>query len=118
MADEAGRLVTARAANVNPDYRFPAMWGPNFDWIPDQDHGDNLLMALELMLLQSDGERIFLLPAGPREWNVRFKLHAPHRTTIECEVKQGHVERLDVDPPSRRKDVVFPQGWEPGGEAR
>jgi len=57
-------LVAARAAQPLPGgYRFPAMWGPNFDWIPDQDHGNNILTTVQNMLLQSDGRRLFLLPA-------------------------------------------------------
>ena len=62
---EAARLVAARAARSNPDYRFPAMWGPNFDWIPDQDHGSVMMIALQRMALQYEGNEIRLLPAWP-----------------------------------------------------
>jgi hypothetical protein len=106
LGDEAGRLVAARAAQINRDYRFPVMWGPNFDWIPDQDHGNNILTTLQYMLLQSDGDKLFLLPAWRREWDVDFKLHAPKRTTVECAVKGGKIVKLKITPESRRKDVV------------
>jgi hypothetical protein len=89
------------------DSRFDAFWGPNYDWIPDQDHGGILLKALQAMLLQTDGERIYLLPAWPMDWDVTFKLHAPHRTIIEGEVRDGRIERLRVTPEERRKDVVI-----------
>ena len=46
LADEAAGLVASRAASRDEGSRFPAFWGPNFDWIPDQDHGGNLMMAL------------------------------------------------------------------------
>ena len=66
LGDEAARLVSARASQINRAYRFPAMWGPNFDWIPDQDHGNNILTTLQYMLLQDDGER-HLRSAGMAE---------------------------------------------------
>ena len=105
LGDEAARLVSARASQINRAYRFPAMWGPNFDWIPDQDHGNNILTTLQYMLLQDDGERIHVLPAWPKQWNVSFKLHAPKQTTVECEVKGGKVVKLKVTPESRRESV-------------
>jgi hypothetical protein len=106
LTDEAARILKVKAANSHPNYRWPATWGPNFDWLPDQDHGSNLLETTQLMLLQSDGDVIRLLPAWPKKWDVHFKLHAPHRTTVECVYRGGKIERLKVEPPSRRKDVV------------
>jgi hypothetical protein len=38
LTDEARRFVVRRAVTSYPAARFPAFWGPNFDWIPDQDH--------------------------------------------------------------------------------
>lgn len=104
LGDEAGRLVTARAAQINGSYRFPAMWGPNFDWIPDQDHGNNILTTLHCMLLQSDGDKIYALPAWPKSWNVSFKLHTAKNTVIRCVYQNGKVQVLEVTPPSRRVD--------------
>jgi hypothetical protein len=106
LTDEAARILKVKAANSHPNYRWPATWGPNFDWLPDQDHGSNLLETTQLMLLQADGDVIRLLPAWPKEWDVHFKLHAPHRTTVECVYRHGKIEQLKVEPPSRRKDVV------------
>jgi hypothetical protein len=104
LGDEAGRLVAARARNINGGYRFPAMWR-GFDWIPDQDHGVNILTTLQCMLLQSDGRKLYVLPAWPKNWNVAFKLHAPYNTTVEGVFKAGKLEQLKVTPESRRKDV-------------
>jgi hypothetical protein len=120
MTDEAARILSVKCANSNPAYRWPATWGPNFDWLPDQNHGGNLLETADLMLLQGDpieeGGAIRLLPAWPKAWDVDFKLHAPGNTVVECTVKSGRVVRLQVAPASRRKDVVLPEGWalEPG----
>lgn len=105
MTDEAKANIVAKAANSHPKHRFPAMWGPNFDWLPDQTHGGNLMHLLQCMLIQPRGDKILLLPAWPREWNVSFKLHAPKNTVVECEYRDGEVVRLDVTPESRRKDV-------------
>jgi len=106
LGDEAGRQLAARATAINGAYRFPAMWGPFNDWIPDQDHGNNILNTLHFMLLQYDGDRLFLLPAWPKAWNVAFKLHAPKNTTVEGEVRNGKVVSLTVTPKSRTSDVI------------
>ncbi len=106
LADEARRMVTGRFATKHAGSRFPAFWGPNFDWIPDQDHGGNGLMALQTMLLQSEGRKIFLFPAWPKVWDVEFKLHAPFNTTVEGVYRAGKLERLKVTPKTRARDVV------------
>ena len=105
LGDEAGRQVSERAKRINGGHRFPAMW-VGFDSIPDQDHGVNILTTLQYMLLQSDGNKIYVLPAWPKSWNVSFKLHAPSNTTVEGIVKAGKLEKLIVTPASRAKDVV------------
>ena len=67
LTDEAARILNKKCANSREGYRWPATWGPNFDWLPDQNHGGNLLETTQLMLLQSDGEKIRLLPAWPKQ---------------------------------------------------
>ncbi|GAF97738.1 unnamed protein product, partial [marine sediment metagenome] len=101
------RNLVGRAKNSHRGSRFPAFWGPNYDWIPDQDHGGVLMKALQAMLLQTDGSRIFLLPAWPKDWNVEFRLHAPAKTTIECTYRDGKVRSLTVTPPERKADLVI-----------
>jgi hypothetical protein len=105
LGDEAGRQLADRARRINGGYRFPAMW-TGFDWIPDQDHGANILTTLQLMLLQWEGKKLFVLPAWPANWDASFKLHAPYNTTVEGKFKAGKLEQLTVTPESRRKDVV------------
>jgi hypothetical protein len=106
MTEEATRILDIKVANSNPAYRWPATWGPNFDWLPDQDHGSNLLLTTQLMLMQCDGAAIRLLPAWPKDRAVHFKLHAPYNTTVECIYRAGKIEKLVVTPESRRKDIV------------
>jgi len=108
LADEARQQLVGRARHHHRGSRFPAFWGPNYDWIPDQDHGGVLMKALQAMVLQADpySEKIYLLPAWPKDWDVRFKLHAPNRTTVECEYRDGKIETLVVTPAERRRDIV------------
>lgn len=89
-----------------PRARFPAFWECKMDGTPDNDHGANSVNTLQSMLLQSDGEKIFLLPAWPEDWNVSFKLCAANNTTLECEYRDGKVQSLKVTPESRRADVI------------
>ena len=109
LAEAARSNLVARARSHDPQSRFPAFWGPNYDWTPDQDHGGVLMKAFQSMLLQTDGRKILLLPAWPKDWEVSFKLHAPYQTVLEGEYRQGQVRSLKVTPEARRADVVLPQ---------
>jgi hypothetical protein len=105
LTDESARIMKVKCANSHPSYRWPATWGPNFDWLPDQDHGSNLLEMAQFMLMQCDGDKIMLLPAWPKTWDASFKLHAPKNTTVECIYRRGKIEKLEVTPAERKKDV-------------
>ncbi|MCX7012091.1 MAG: DUF5703 domain-containing protein [Candidatus Sumerlaeota bacterium] len=107
LTETAADYVVGRAKNKHEGSRFPAFWGPNFDWIPDQDHGGNLMMALQTMLIQADAGKIWLLPAWPRNWNVDFRLHAPDRTVVEGVVENGKLLKMKVSPETRGKDVIL-----------
>jgi hypothetical protein len=109
LTGEASRILKIKCGNSHPAYRWPATWGPNFDWLPDQNHGGNLLETAQLMLLQSVGDKILLLPAWPKGWDVHFKLRAPRNTVVECVYRRGKIQRLAVSPESRRADIVLPQ---------
>ena len=105
LAEEAAISLKGKCANSHPAFRFPATWGPNFDWLPDQNHGGNLMTMTQLMLMQPVGRRILLLPAWPPGWDVSFRLHAPGHTIIEGRVEGNKVTRLVVEPDSRRADI-------------
>lgn len=105
LSEQAREYVVGRARNWHQESRFPAFWGPNYDWIPDQDHGSVLLKATQAMLMQVDGRKIYLLPAWPKDWDVDFKLHAPYKTMVEGQVRQGRIMKLKVTPASRRQDI-------------
>ena len=109
---EAARRVIDKLSNTTaPQVRFPAVFGPGHDWLPDHNWGGSGMVGLQEMLMAADpyGDgKIYLLPAWPKDWNVSFKLHAPQQTTAEATVKNGKLTELKVTPESRRKDVVIP----------
>jgi len=109
LTDEAARLIQQKLGDG--PYRFPAFWGPGFDWSPDHNWGGSGMIALQEMLLQEtpDG-KLYLFPAWPREWNIRFRLHASRGTTVEAEMKDGQVVNVKVMPKNRQTDVVYPEG--------
>jgi hypothetical protein len=104
LTEEAGKLTAMKLRNSGR--RFPAFWGPGFDWTPDHNWGGSGMICLQEMLLQVDDRKIYLLPAWPMDWDVHFKLHAPYGTTVEATVKDGRLQNLIVLPAEREKDVV------------
>ncbi len=106
LTDEAVRLNKEKLANG--PHRFPAFWGPGFDWTPDHNWGGSGMIGLQEMLLQAEGDEIHLFPAWPSTENVHFKLHAPENTVVEATLQQGKLTQLIVTPASRRAQVVLP----------
>ncbi|WP_426061774.1 DUF5703 domain-containing protein [Hymenobacter sp. B1770] len=104
LTDEAAELTVGKLKDSGR--RFPAFWGPGYDWAPDHNWGGSGMIGLQEMLLQTDDRKIYLLPAWPKTWDVHFKLHAPYQTTVEATFRNGKVQELKVLPESRRKDVV------------
>ncbi|MFL5811110.1 MAG: hypothetical protein ACJ749_16430, partial [Flavisolibacter sp.] len=104
LTDEAAKLTGLKLKNSKR--RFPAFWGPGFDWTPDHNWGGSGMIGLQEMLMQVDDKRIYLLPAWPKDWNVHFKLYAPYQTTVEAKVSNGKIESLKVSPESRKKDII------------
>ncbi|MEC3907854.1 DUF5703 domain-containing protein [Tamlana sp. 2201CG12-4] len=109
LTEQAKANLVERSSNYDKNSRFPAFWGPNYDWTPDQDHGGILMKAFQSMLMQIDpySKKIYLLPAWPKEWNADFKLHAPYNTIIEAKVVNGKIEKLQVTPSSRKEDIII-----------
>ena len=105
LTEEAKRLTLAKLSNG--PHRFPAFWGPGYDWTPDHNWGGSGMIGLQEMLLQTNGAQILLFPAWPKEWNVHFKLHAPGNTTVEATLKDGKVTDLKVSPENRKKYIII-----------
>lgn len=97
----------------HPDIRFPGFFGPNCDWVPDQDHGCVNSLALQKMCLQTQHGKLRILPAWPKHWNVHYRLHAPGGTTVEVDYREGEIVELNVTPESRRADVILEKRFAP-----
>ena len=105
LTDEAARLVKMKMGDG--PHRFPAFWGPGFDWSPDHNWGGSGMIGMQEMLMQEYDGKIYLFPAWPRDWDVRFKLHASGNTIVEATLKGGKVVQLEVTPSERQKDLVY-----------
>nr|WP_294895282.1 DUF5703 domain-containing protein [uncultured Pedobacter sp.] len=103
LTNEAMKYTFAKLKNS--DRRFPAFWGPGYDWTPDHNWGGSGMIGLQEMLLQDVGDKILLFPAWPKNIDVHFKLHAPQQTVVEAALKNGKVNIIKVIPESRRKDI-------------
>lgn len=108
LSEEAQDFVVGRVQKPAAGFRFPAFWGPNDDWMPDQNQMTIMLTTLQRMLMQSEGHKIYLLPAWPKNWEADFKLQAPGNTTVVGKVANGKMTELSVSPENRRKDIVEP----------
>lgn len=103
LTEEASRLTLLKLGDSGR--RFPAFWGPGYDWTPDHNWGGSGMIGLQEMLMQTSGRKIYLLPAWPKNWDVHFKLHAPYETSVEAVVVKGKIVSLNVIPSGRKKDV-------------
>ncbi|MBD1424667.1 DUF5703 domain-containing protein [Sphingobacterium arenae] len=104
LTAEAKKFTTLKLKNA--DRRFPTFWGPGFDWVPDHNWGGSGMIGLQEMLLQAVDDKLYLFPAWPVEWDVDFKLHAPHQTTVEGKLRNGKLVDLRVLPEKRTADVI------------
>jgi hypothetical protein len=103
LTNDAWNLTSLKLKNSGR--RFPAFWGPGFDWTPDHNWGGSGMIGMQEMLMQTDDKRILLFPSWPKDKDVHFKLHAPYNTTVEAELKNQKIIMLKVFPGERKKDV-------------
>jgi hypothetical protein len=94
LADSARNYLTGRVKNFDKNSRYPAFWGPNFDWTPDQCHGGVIIKTLQAMAMQTEGDSIFLFPAWPLDWDADFRLQAPGNTIIDAEIRNGKITKI------------------------
>ncbi len=103
LTDEAVRLLKLKLGDSGR--RFPAFWGPGFDWVPDHNWGGSGMIGLQEMLLQTNGDRILLFPAWPKNWDVHFRLHVSKNTMVEAGVNNGKAVIYKVTPSERAADT-------------
>jgi hypothetical protein len=82
LTKEAKEMVVHNFTTKHGGSRFPAFWGPNYDWVPDQDHGTVNMRALQNMLVQSEVDQTNWLPAWPTNWNVDFRVHLQQQKVV------------------------------------
>ena len=104
MTDETQRLVTLKMQDG--PHRFPAFWGPGYDWTPDHNWGGSGMIAVQEMMMQEVDDTLYLFPAWPKEWDVRFKLRASRGTTVEAELRRGKVINVNVSPARNKEKIV------------
>ncbi|GAB3026643.1 DUF5703 domain-containing protein [Niabella terrae] len=104
LTEEAARLTLLKLKDS--ERRFPAFWGPGFDWVPDHNWGGSGMIGLQEMLLQAVDNRLYLFPAWPDSWDVHFRLHAPGNTIVEARLRSGKIQVLQISPKSRQKDII------------
>jgi len=110
LTDLAKKYIIENAKSVDPKVRFPAFWAPVSDYMPDLDNGGSLMMGLQNMLIQSVGNKIYLIPAWPASWSVDCKLWAPWNTFVRIKSDGKKIKQVDVFPTSRVIDVIVPEG--------
>ena len=90
LTKEAYSFMQKKLANAPK--RFPAFWGPGFDYTPDHNWGGTGMTGLQEMLLQSLEGQIYLLPAWPKDVDVEFKLWTEDGAYVECEYVDGKLK--------------------------
>ena len=97
LTEPARASVEQRLTTPGAYARFPAFWGPSFDWIPDQDQGGSAAHALQLMAVQAIGDKVHLLPAWPPEWSLDAQFTLPGNTRIRLRHTPGsHAEFEEI----------------------
>ena len=108
-AAEAAAGLVRRARIASTMCRFPMYGREGPDSCPDFDQFGAGSIALQRMLVQEAGDKIYLLPAWPSDWDVDFKLHLTGGATLTGTVKDGKLLAWDIQPPARRDHVVVCQ---------
>lgn len=106
LTGEAVRI--ARQKLTDGELRFPAFWGPGYDWLPDHNWGGSGMIGVQEMLVQQTDETVYLLPAWPKEWTVSFRQYLPGGATAEVEW-DGTTLRWNIVGGQARR-VILPDG--------
>jgi len=105
-AAEAARGLVNRFRVASKQCRFPMYGRQGPDSCPDFDHFGSGSIALQRMLVQEAGGKIYLLPAWPSAWDVDFKLHLSQGAVITGAVENGKLTAWDIQPSSRKTDII------------
>lgn len=106
LQKNAYKEIVKNCENTNKDCIFPAFYGPNYDWLPDQDNGANLIMTITKSLVQENNEKIFLFPAWNKKLNVSFRLPVGNNF-INVTYKKGSKPKYSFDKPEHREIIIM-----------
>ena len=106
LTDSAAKIMKINGLAYDKRFRFPGFWGPNYDYTPDQCHAGNYMNTIQTMLVQAEGNDVYLVPAWPAEWNVKFKLHVPGNRQVEGEWKNGKMVSVKKYPAGNDAEVI------------
>lgn len=107
LAPRAKQGVITRAAGRDKNFRFPYFWHSRPDWAPCPEFGGILQSTMQYMLWNWKGDKIYICPAWPKDWDCSFKFRGPRNTVVSGTVTDGSVRVDSVIPESRRKDLVI-----------
>lgn len=94
LTDVCREILSYNCSLYNPGYRFPAMWGPVYDAVPDVDHGANIMNLLHHMIFSFWNGKLDILPAFPEEWQVEYRLFLDQNTILEGKGKEYSIINL------------------------
>jgi len=106
-AAEAQEGLIRRFRNATKQVRFPLYGAARPDSCPDFDHFGAGSTAFQRMVVQEAAGKILLLPAWPADWDLDFRLHLEKKTVISGKVVGGKLTEWNIEPASRKKDVVI-----------
>lgn len=106
LKKETFKEITRNCENTNKNCIFPAFYGPNYDWLPDQDNGSVMNIAITKALIQSNSEKIFLFPAWDKKLSVSFRLPVDDNF-ITVKYEKGRKPEYSFDKPESREVVVM-----------
>ena len=115
MASYALSMIQARVLTqgTTENSSFPGYLARDFaDGAPQLESNGIVSVTLQKMLMQVEGRRIMLFPAWLRSFDVDAKLHFPAGPggalpgTLHVVLVSGELKVLEVEPSSRKGDVV------------
>lgn len=107
LTDSAAKIMKINGLAYDKRFRFPGFWGPNYDYTPDQCHAGNYMNTIQTMLMQTENNDVYLVPAWPAEWNVKFRLHVPGNKQVEGEWRNGKMIGVKKYPESSDTNIII-----------
>ena len=107
ITDSAAKIMKINGLAYDKRFRFPGFWGPNYDYTPDQCHAGNYMNTIQSMLMQAENNDVYLVPAWPASWNVKFKLHIPGNKQVEGEWRNGKMVSVKMHPELSDTNIII-----------